>query len=649
MTDEFKSTLFKYLIGKLPKEKGTTEEIFKEINDIPRTSWENNGTLPSSWNRFKYEGLIQVQNSDLLVLYGGYKTSDNEVRGIITIVDNEFNPITSIYQYNSGVYLRYIQCMRQDEDGKFCAIDCLDYPYDKNWSFTTSQKRFIILNNFTQKINDNYDLNLQKSYILPTDYFNFYCKKIFKDTSSSYFIIVGNYLRDQNSPDYDGIRVIELKINVGSENEWNKIDDDGTGWLMGDSYVDFQDDKYYLRILLNDTATGSRDLYLWTKDYSQSYPSLKSIKSFSFQPYVDSDNYQNQSVFINKNELYFVQNNQRWGRTNLPNAKYIGLYYYNDETKESKTIYEKYLGDYDYCDLESIYIAQNNNEIYIEFNTNTDSTNNLSDYYCQRLINYKWNPILINKQQYFIFGQRFFYVSNNFNLLKIIMYPTNPRGQTWKLYNIKENYNLSKYNGDPYINTNSLISNNAEIYSNNSLVFARNLYNKTINNGTTVSTVEVPNNYLNSIDLTSKNLLSETNLVLVKDENVLQKNEYETLYVNFINGIVIADRNTTTQILNQQASTFINSAINSDNGYNQAQICPKIKLTYQDFSTKEISFEYQNQQETSTNIAFSVYVDKLIQYAEIMSNDQTTIYQTIDLSGLELNKYYVIKEKLEVL
>ena len=100
--------------------------------------------------------------------------------------------------------------------------------------------------------------------------------------------------------------------------------------------------------------------------------------------------------------------------------------------------------------------------------------------------------------------------------------------------------------------------------------------------------------------------------------------------------------------MNQQASTFINSAINSNDGYNKAQIYPKIRLTYQDFSTKEISFEYQNQQETSTNIVFSVYVDKLIQYAEIMSNDQTRIYQTIDLSGLELNKYYVVSQKLEV-
>ena len=648
MTEEFKSTLFSYLIGRLPKENGTTEEIFKEINDLPRDNWIN--VLPSGYNNFKYEGIIQAQTSDLLVLYGGYKTTDNEVKGIITIVDNEFNPITSIYQYDSGTYLRYIQCMKQDEDGTFYAIDCPDFPGDKVWSFTTSQKRFLMFNNFTQQANNSYLLTLQKSYIFPTDYFNFYCRKLFKDTESSHYVMVGNYLNNtsQSTIEFTGIRLIELKVNVGSENEWNKIDDDGQGWLLGDSYVDFKDDNYYFRAILNDTASSSRELYLWTKDYSQSSPTLKSFKTFEFQPYVDSSYYHNQSVFINKNELYFVQNNQLWGKTGSPNAKYIGLYYYNDETTEFKTIYEKSLGNYVFCNLEAIYITQNNNDIYIEFNGNVNSESDLADYHCQRLVNFEWSPILISEQQYFVFDQRALYVSNNFNLLKIIMYPANPRRATWKLYNIKENYNSSKYNGEPYINTNALISDNAEIYSNNSLVFARNLYNKTLNNGTTTSTVEIPNNYLNDIDLTSKLLLSKTNLTLINDEDMIQKNEYETVFLNFINSIVIADRNNATQVLNQEASTYLNNAINTDDSYDNAKFYDKVIINYQDGSIKEVSYGFENYAETSTTIVFGLYVDKLINNAQIVSNDKTITYQTIDLSNLELNKNYSIKQKLEV-
>lgn len=649
MTEEFKSTLFNYLTGNLPKEKGTTEEIFKEINDIPRTSWENNEILPSLWNKFRYEGLIQVQDSELLVLYGGYKTRNNEIRGIITILDNNFNPLKTFFQYESGTYLRYIQCMYQDSDGTFVAIDCPDYPIDENWSFTTSQKRFLMFNNVTQQVNNEYVLTLQKSYILPTDYFNFYCRKLFKDIESSHYVMVGNYLKDQSSPDYDGIRIIELKVNVGSENEWNKIDDNGQGWLLGDSFVDFQDDNFYLRILLNDTANVSRDLYLWTKDYSQSYPTLKSFKKFGFHPYVDSFNYQNQSIFINKDELYFVQNNQRWGNPGITKQKYIGLYYYNDKKNEFKTIYEKYLGNYDFCNLEAIYITQNNNDLYIQYNNNIKIEDFKADYYFQRLENNQWSPIKVKEKQYFLFDQRALYVNNNYNLLNWFAYATNPREQTWKTYNIKENYNSTKYNGQSYINTNALIIDNAEIYSNNSLVFARSLYNKTLNNGTTTSTIEIPNNYLNYIDLTSKNLLSQTNLTLVKDTNMLQKNEYETVYMNFINTLLIADRNNATQVLNQQASTYLNSAINTDDSYDNAKLYENILITYQDGSTAEIKYGLEDVTDTSENIVFGIYVDKPINDAKIVSNDKTITYQIIDLTSLEQGKNYNIKQKLEVL
>lgn len=647
MTDEFKQTLFNYLMGKLPNEKGTTEEIFKEINEIPRSEWEE--FVPSSWNNFRYEGLIEVADSELLVLYGGYKIyQTDEVRGIITILNNDFVPIKTFYQFDSGTYLKYIQCMIKEEDGTFSLIDCPDYPKDKSWSFTTSQKRFIRLNNFTQQINDDYVLALHKSYILPTDYFNFYCGKMFKDINSSHYVMVGNYLKDQNSPDYDGIRIVELKINVGSENDWNKYDDDGTGWLLGDSYVEFNNDDFYCEVLLNDTSNSSRELYIWIKEFTATSLVLKSIATFNFHPYIDSISCKNQSVFLNKNECYFVQNNQHWGNSGRTESKYIGLYYYNIQNEELKTIYEHYLGEYDYCNLESIYIVVNNNNLYVEFNDNIDSINITADYYFQRLENQLWSPIKISEQQYFTYDRRALYVKNNYNLLNWFSYVLNPQPQYWKIYNIKENYNSSNYNGEPYININALIPNSTEIYSNESLVFARNLYNKTINNNTTVSTVEIPNTYLNGIDLTSKNLLSETNLTMIADTNVTQKNIYETMFLNFINVLQVAGRNNVTQVLNQEASTYLNSAINTDDSYDNAKLYNKVIINYQDGSSKESSYSLENTTETSTVIAFGLYIDKLINNAEIVSNDKTITYQTIDLSNLELNKYYAIRQKMEV-
>ena len=645
MTDEFKQTLFDYLIGKLPNEKGTTEEIFKEINEIARSEWVD--FIPSGWNNFRYEGLIEVADSELLVLYGGYKVyQTDEVRGIITILNNNFIPIKTFYRYDSGTYLRYIQCMMQEEDGTFSLVDCPDFPPDEDWSFTTSQKRFVMLNNFTQQINNDYILTLQKSYIMP--YTNLYCKKMFKDYSSSHYVMACSYLRDQTGPDFDGVTIVELKVNTDSENEWNKYDDDGTGWIMGDSYVEFNDDNFFCEILLGNTVNTSRDLYIWSKDFASTSFALKSIATFDFIPYIDSVFYNNQSVFLNKNEFYFVQNNQQWGNAGVSRPKYIGLYYYNIQTEEFKTIYEHYLGDYDFCDLEAIYIAENNNNLYIEFNNNIDNTNNLADYYFQRLENQEWNPIKVSEQQYFRSQRRALYVNNNYNLLNWFSYMSNPQPQYWKIYNIKENYNSSNYNGEPYTNTNALIPNSTEIYSNENLVFARNLYNKTINNNTTVSTVEIPNTYLNGIDLTSKNLLSETNLTMIADTNVTQKNIYETMFLNFINVLQVADRNNANQVLNQEASTYLNNAINTDDSYDNAKLYNKVIINYEDGSSKESSYSLENTTETSTVIAFGLYIDKLINNVEIVSNDKTITYQSIDLSSLELNKYYAIRQKMEV-
>lgn len=647
MTEEAKKNLLDYMLGKMPNESGVEEEIFQSINNIPRDDWEVNGILPEHWNNFRYEGLIQVQNSELLVLYGGYKNADDEVRGIITVLNKDFKPLKSIYQYDSGTYLRYIQCMGQAEDNTFYAVDCPDFPADENWTFTTSQKRFLMFNNFTQQINNDYALTLQKSYIFPTDYFNFYCQKLFKDNNSSHYVMVGNYLNDQSSTDYDGIRIVELKVNTGSENNWNKIDDDGTGWLLGDSYVDFQDDNYFFEILLNDTLNSSRELFLWTKDYSDTYASLKSIMTFDFHPYVDSVDYKNQSVFLNKNELYFVQNNQRWGNSGRLDAKYIGLYYYNISTNQTKKIYEKHLGDYDYCNLEAIFITTNNNEIYLEFNDNITSTSNgtIADYYFQRLVNDEWKPKLISSQQYFIYDRRTLFVTNEFNLLNYMSYMLNPQGQVWYMPNIKEIYNDSNYNGESFTDKNSLNSHSAILYSNNNPVFARNLYNKTQNGSTTTSTIEIPNNYLNDTLVDQKDLMSVNNNAIVSDTNGFTKNVYETVYLNFVNTISVVNQNNTQSVYNNAVATKLNNSINNPTDYDDLKLT-KYRINYQDGTNTVSKLQATLQDDGSYQLLMTFYLSKLANNLELISEDEKTVYLTYNLANTETNKYYSFKQRV---
>lgn len=643
MTDGFKQTLFDYLIGKLDIQQGTNEEIFKEIKVIPSSDFREN--IPD-YKQIRFEGLLQIKNSQFFCIYGGYIDFDtDENRGIIIVLDSNFKEVVTYTKYNDENYLDYIMCMIQEDDGTFTATTCKDFPRNENWSFTSSTKKFVMFNNFTQQINNNYTLIMNKSYDIP--YKNNYIRKMFKDPNSSHYVLLCSVLTDQDSQDYDKTRIIEVKINVGSENEWAYTDTEDN-WILGNSYVEFDSNSNSFVELLLSTNLRSRGnvVATWTKGFNDTSYTYKTIHTFSFKPYVDSYTMSDQSVFLNKNELYFIQNNQHWGTPGKSEAKYLGLYYYNIQTEEFKTIYEKYLGDYDYSDIEEMFISQLNNNLYIEFVEviNSSSTGGTGKFYVQRFEG-AWNPIYIKDDLFSYFYNNFF-ISSQFNLLNLIIWANS---NYWFGLKLKENYSESKYNSQPYINTNAMIADNAEIYSNGNLVFARDLYNKSLNGNTTVATVEVPNNYLNDADITNKNLLSETNLTMISDTNMTQKNIYETLYINFINTLLIVDRNNATQVLNQQASTYLNAQINDDEGYSKAQIYPKVVITYQDNSTKEIAFEYQNIEDTSADIVFALYVDQLMQSAEIISNDKSIVYQTINLTNLEQDKYYVIRQNLKII
>ena len=224
-----------------------------------------------------------------------------------------------------------------------------------------------MLNNFTQQINEEYVLKSNKSYIMP--YKSLYCRKMFKDPNSAHYVLCCSVLTGQSNPTYAKTRIIELKINVGSSNEWS-YHDTNDGYLMGDSYVEFDSDsKSFIEVILTLNQTSNRNVGIWTKNFNDSSYTYKNVYAFSFQPYIDSFAMENQSVFLNKDEIYFVQNNQHWGISGSKVSKYIGLYYYNIKTENRKTIYEKYLGEHDFCDLEAIYITQNNNDLYIQYNT----------------------------------------------------------------------------------------------------------------------------------------------------------------------------------------------------------------------------------------------------------------------------------------
>ena len=647
MTDDYKRLLLDY-ITKLNPESPTTEERINSINEVAWEEWYDE-FLPTLWYNFRFNGAIKSNTSDRVIFYGGYVESGgtyaNDSKGIIVITDNDLNPIQTIYNFSSGTELRPIDCMIQEEDGQFVAVDSSTLYVNADISrqaYYNGQRRFIMLNDISQPTNNSYQVRLRTSFTFGSNYNNFVCKDIYKNPSSSHYFMTGASIysgTSSYSPRY--AKVIDLKVNVGSANEWS-TSQTSTPYVYGGSYCYFDsDDNAEWKVLVSPFASNDNTIRYWYGTNGTATDSAV-IWTPSYKTYIDEFYFECQSVFLNENLVYFTTNNQKWGYSNNPDTKYVGLYEYNFSTHVLKEIYLKNLGTYSWSALDLIQLYAVNGELYIEYCTNVDTTNRTADYYVQRYEG-TWNPILVKQTGKYIIDRRAFYVSQTFNLLKMYCIPTNPQTINWGMLEITEIYNVANYNGEAYDNYNSLKPKYVNIYSNDELVFSRNLHNFSYTSNYTISSVEVPNTYLNNINLNPKNLVGETNINLVEDGEVISKNIYEVLYLNYINTINVIDNNGEQQ---NSASEWVNTYINEPLTYNNIR-CAYIRVNYTGISDEEFPIEWTRVDDTHKYTEFTIYVKAPVESIEILSNNKVQTYITIN-QELEVGKYYTFKQYLRV-
>ena len=651
MTEENKINILNYVLGGIEPTSSDNSEIFLEQEDIPKDIWRP--FLPNTWRAFRFEGMVapDEKTTSLGVLYGGYIDNDYNVCGIIILVDQNFTPVQTIYEYDSGTKLRYIQYMKQAEDGTFFFIDDTASPYAQIQEATTSQKRFVMVNNFTLTNTGTYFIHLRTSYILSGTYSNFYCKNMYKDPNSSHYIFFGSGAAQSSGGiwSFRQLKIWSLKVNVGSANEWTSYVN-SSDRLFGSAIATFEGDNVRFRCLSGSLLSTNRTIDLTQKSYTGSV-STSAIATFSYIPYVDDYYYKKQSVFLDYDNVYFVQNNQHWGISGTAAPKHIGLYLYNIPSSQLTTIYHKSLGNYDYCNLEAIYIDRCNADIYIQYNTNVASGSpNTADYYFQRLVNNTWSPILIAEQKPFPYIVRTIFIKANYNLLQIYLYQTNPSllDSGWYLHTMKEDYNILNYNGTPYTDYDSTISHKGEVYSDNKLMFARNLYDRTSYQNTTTSTIQIPNSYLNDIVLTPKNLMSVNNNVINSDSTELTKNIYENVLLNFVNSIHVIDEDTGETY--PEASTYINTNLNVGTQVNQeGSMLGKVRLNYEEGSlTQTIVWEdISTDNLIAKQTSFSVYVSSPIVSVDFLNYDETFIYLTKNYD-FEIGRTYTMSQKIRI-
>lgn len=627
MTDDSKQLLLDYFMGFAPSELPNDKQIINYKSTINASIYKD--YIPKNTTAINIEDIIQApQNiSDISIAYGGYKVG-NESYGWILLLDSEFKPIKSFFEYDSGTKLRYIDCMYIDDNGDIYAVDDNAYSPGENGQMT-SEKRFLYLNNFLFKMSSgDYVIRLNKAYRLIDN--NIYCHNIMKSPNSSSFVFGGGRYDKDNGQQTSSI-IISLKVKVGEENEWEVWPTSGKKYRYGGFYATWdEDNNVNFNALYTVYENNHTTIYLcW--NVGNGY-GVKEIRTLDLQRGIILQNLQRQVVFFSKEKFCFV----------ITNSPYVSeqcvTYIYKYENEALSVLYSNSI-DYITPYQEQVYLFNESGNFYAlksltkedkrEFYVCNDTLEWVELYTYNGISSYFVKPIICRKYNLLTY----------FFCNTILGIPTIA----------KEINNLNGYNGDTYLDANSLIPTGTVLYRESDPIFARSLYNKGINGNTTTSVVEIPNIYLNNIIVNRNDLLSKTNSNIISDNSSFEKNIYETVYLNFINTIGIATRDddgsSINYTLNQEASNILNNSINNPIDYDAVKFT-KARIKYQDGTYEIIRTQRDKIIKGHYQAIITFNVPKTVENVEWISENEEYIYSTIDVSSCIVGRTYTLKQTI---
>lgn len=617
MTDDFKKKLFDYITGNYDIESGADTAYVREyFNGSSNIST----ILYALSTDYKITGITNDISNNFIIYYGYYNSS---LKGFILITDYKFQVLQLITQYSGGTNLPALYYLNYDENGNFFGLSQL-----------SGNKYFLMLNNFCVSLTETFSVIFRQSYLLDGNLqnalFGSGISVVKKPNEAKYLFIMPYHI---TSSTIDQSIVSTLQINVGSSNEWlhtiyttslyvSAFDLYNNSSFV--SYGTFNNDDFYIKIggcYLN----GSINKYI----------EYKSTNSGTLSTYTSSFQYNwlparaTGDAIILSNEITYVAVRDRMSD---PSMYYVYKIKNNVETVIYSAI-DNIVGG------GSSYIIIKENNGIVMFGTNGAGEIGI-------IINEELISIIDQSYTIGIYEEIKFFITKQYN--KYTYYLTDESAFS----RLVEIYNSSNYNGLDYQSLNSMIPESSILYDeSDKIVFARNLYNKVINGGTTTSTVEVPNNYLNDVNISKEELISETNSIMNSDTTVITKNIYEQLYINFINTLNVIDNNGTTQVLNPTGASRINDSISQTMDYDDTKIV-KFVINYSDSTSDIKNFCSRTYSLTENRCTYTciIYVplDKSISNIQIKSNDGNTTYLTIDTSSLESGKYYQLSQDLVV-
>jgi hypothetical protein len=552
------------------------------------------------------------------LIYGTIVDTSLNDKYFIAVLDKEYNVLFATDKYSSGTAFSQFVKLAYDEEGKVWGVDIYGTTTETG-DGSTPRYRLLLLNNIAiPNQNDTYEVKLRKAYRFPIGYnkveFEFMIDKV--KGEPIYYILSNDYgmLNSQ-------ARVIIVEVNVGTTNDWYQATSNLGGIsTQDDMLLKVEEDVYTM--CYTSTANGHTDLIEWVKGttptrtyrISQEGSAITIIKptTLSFIGYDGNNNWEFK-IFdegIIKQLDTGVLDTIGTGKTYYINGLifYLMTYCSDDNTNTYKVVF----GCYD---------GTNYNKVEEEFN-------NIN--VVEQQVNIKNNYSLYSMDAIFSIS-----------------------GSDDIIFNSKLTSYTNLYSGTPYNFYNSLIGQKGELYnSDNQLIFARQLYNLTTYNNTTTATIEVPNVFLNDSTIENKNLIGATSVELVNNNNSINKNIYEALYVNFINTITIASEEDMITT-NPEAAIELTNAINSQNEDSTTMEnirIAKIRYNFQDSTSKIQTLNIENVFGNTYIGRSMTYIDREVDTVDILSNDETIVYATWEIgSSFTINTYNIYDQPFEII
>lgn len=634
MTQDYKDLMLDYLAGNISSETGNNTPQYSNVI----TTTTNLDTFISTYIS-NYSILGYLSYTDKYLLYGKY-TSNSTEYGFLVVIDETFQPVQCITEFDSGTLLYPFEIMKYDEN---------------NYIYAVTGNKFAMLNNVLLTSTDTYSCKLRRTYnfdssVIPygdIDYVGIGSEPkrnemLIKSKNSSQYYILGYRYTTSGGTTYS-FCVTTLKINVGSSNEW------GTylinrSWLTGLTSYLVDGDTPILKIAAyTNLSTGSSynlSLTQYSLDLSQSTPSI--ITEYNPTLYTDVNAGFSELQYIGRDKLYYVIFYP--GSSN----RHFEIHEYDFSTQE-----KTFLGDLEIDDLNIIvptpvvslrfingivffgiiYINSNGSYIY-KFATGIVYPTPRGTF-----VDYVVLATGTSSEMYY---NPLFIIQNSYNLYNLSFLKADTSGTTQVIYNV------DNYNGESFNDINSLTPHSMVLSSANKIEFARNLYNMRINNSTITSIMEVPNTYLNDLTITNEDLYSVNNNVLDQQTEEITTNIYETLYINTNDTWNMINRNDPLEPLtNQVGATRIVNSTARELDYDDAKCGVFRVVTSGGYYDRYINSSDVSYDDGVYTFSFNFYGNSSITQIQILSYDKQTVYCTYDVST-QAGRIYTYTQELTI-